>query len=527
MPYEPPISILCSPTQSCPQEHPCCSQFWTCGSGPLCIVGCNPKNSFAQDSCIRGPAFFPPSLFNEKILKGNNFNFETPKIEFENKSKKNLKDKTLEKRFSDLNVEVQNKEPFIRSCSRFFDKKCPSLEKQEIEMNKFDIVINDEDHLLNADLQDHEPRNTITLSPKFNELKKKSNEDIFPVFGYDDCKATTADSFQYCFSAVNFDQHTDLVKFSPELVFSSYAEDQVVLPSIKFMPWTNYLLTSNKATAQEQWDNVDFTYSGILKVVLKDNIENSPYLYLSMPKKTSGSLLTTTRSMLYGRVSVYLKTARSGGVVTTMVLFSDVHDEIDFEFLGGDLLNAQTNYYHHGELIHTRMIKSTTETSTFDNWHHYEIDWTPDMIQWLIDGRIVRTLQKVDTWDPIMKKYKYPQTPMKVHLSIWPGGSEGNSPGTIEWAGGLVDWDNALDILERGEFYCKVKKISITPYLNKEIEKQVKIKHSTTEKDPDARLGYTYGPVNGKQGFMEENVFLTNEKIAHLANFKSDGQHQQ
>merc|ERR1711881_89939 len=33
----------------------------------------------------------------------------------------------------------------------------------------------------------------------------------------------------------------------------------------------------------------------------------------------------------------------------------------------------------------------------------------------------------------------YPQTPMNIRLGNWIAGTEGNSPGTIQWAGGLVD----------------------------------------------------------------------------------------
>jgi hypothetical protein len=76
------------------------------------------------------------------------------------------------------------------------------------------------------------------------------------------------------------------------------------------------------------------------------------------------------------------------------------------------------------------------------NEHTYEIDWQPDSITWSIDGSAVRTLQRSDTWNATSNMYSYPQTPARVQLSLWPGGLPTNGKGTIEWAGGLVDWDS-------------------------------------------------------------------------------------
>ena len=43
-----------------------------------------------------------------------------------------------------------------------------------------------------------------------------------------------------------------------------------------------------------------------------------------------------------------MKTSRGAGVVSAFVLFSDVQDEIDFEFVGTDLNTAQSNFYWQG-----------------------------------------------------------------------------------------------------------------------------------------------------------------------------------
>lgn len=52
--------------------------------------------------------------------------------------------------------------------------------------------------------------------------------------------------------------------------------------------------------------------------------------------------------MWYGKISAQMKSSRGVGVVSAFILLSDVKDEIDFEFVGADLQNAQSNYYFQG-----------------------------------------------------------------------------------------------------------------------------------------------------------------------------------
>ena len=71
-------------------------------------------------------------------------------------------------------------------------------------------------------------------------------------------------------------------------------------------------------------------------------------MLLTMPKGSDGTVLATTTYMWYGNVKAKIKTSRGRGVVTAFILFSDVKDEIDFEWVGVDLRAAQTNYYFQG-----------------------------------------------------------------------------------------------------------------------------------------------------------------------------------
>lgn len=101
-------------------------------------------------------------------------------------------------------------------------------------------------------------------------------------------------------------------------------------------------------------------------------------------------------------------------------------------------------------------------SDTRQNWHTYEIDWQPDYINWSIDDKVVRTLKRDDTYNKTTNQYKYPQTPSRVQLSLWPGGLPSNGKGTIEWAGGLVDWDSSY--MTNGYYYAEVKDISVECY---------------------------------------------------------------
>lgn len=77
-------------------------------------------------------------------------------------------------------------------------------------------------------------------------------------------------------------------------------------------------------------------------------VENNGEVLLTMEPKTVGTVLASTVYMWYGNVKARMKTGTGRGVVTAFILFSDVKDEIDYEWVGADLAVAQTNYYFQG-----------------------------------------------------------------------------------------------------------------------------------------------------------------------------------
>ncbi|PYH90045.1 hypothetical protein BO71DRAFT_91639 [Aspergillus ellipticus CBS 707.79] len=201
----------------------------------------------------------------------------------------------------------------------------------------------------------------------------------------------------------------------------------------------------------------DWVYSGYPK--LEDG-----NLLITMPNNTVGTLFANNHYVWYGKISGKVKSSRGAGVVTAFILLSDVKDEIDFEFVGSDLANVQTNYYWQGVLNYNNGAKDGVNGSdTFDDWHDYEIDWTEDAITWSVDGTVKRTLTKESTWNETAKLYQYPQTPSRMQLSLWPAGQASNAPGTIEWAGGEINWDSQ-DIQDKGYYYATFGEITVECY---------------------------------------------------------------
>jgi beta-glucanase (GH16 family) len=184
---------------------------------------------------------------------------------------------------------------------------------------------------------------------------------------------------------------------------------------------------------------------------------------LTMAPRTVGTVMASTVYMWYGTVRARMKTSRGPGVVSAFILLSDVKDEIDFEWVGVDLETAQTNFYFQGIPDYTNSGNITIPSDSYEEFHDYEIRWTPEEIVWLIDGEVGRTQRKDETWNETSNQWDFPQTPARVQLSIWPGGADTNAEGTIEWAGGRIDWDSE-DIQRDGYYYATVAEVEIECY---------------------------------------------------------------
>lgn len=122
--------------------------------------------------------------------------------------------------------------------------------------------------------------------------------------------------------------------------------------------------------------------------------------------------------------------------MTSIVLEADDLDEIDWEWVGGDNYNVQTNYFSKGDTTtYDRGGIHPVENPT-GQFHKYGIVWTKEKIDWTIDGNVIRTL----TYEDAKGGKEYPQSPMQIKLGTWTAGREGAPQGTIEWAGGVADF---------------------------------------------------------------------------------------
>ncbi|KAL4925594.1 putative cell wall glucanase (Utr2) [Aspergillus undulatus] len=225
----------------------------------------------------------------------------------------------------------------------------------------------------------------------------------------------------------------------------------------KTYKWENL---DNAATNAKYLGNAsaaDWVYSGEPK--LEDG-----NLVLTMPKESTGSLFANNHYVWYGKIGAKVKSSRGAGVVTAFILLSDTKDEIDYEWVGSDLTEVQTNWYFQGILNYGNGDNYKVDGhNTYEDWHHYEIDWTPEKLEWLIDGKVVRTLTKEETFNETSNRYEYPQTPSRMQMSLWPAGQASNAQGTIEWAGGEIDW-NSEDIKNQGYYSASFGEISVECY---------------------------------------------------------------
>ncbi|GBF65704.1 extracellular glycosidase [Trichophyton mentagrophytes] len=172
---------------------------------------------------------------------------------------------------------------------------------------------------------------------------------------------------------------------------------------------------------------------------------------LTIGKRFDAPKLTSDFYLMFGYVEWEIKAAPGKGIVSSAVLLSDCLDEIDWEFLGGDPNQVQSNFFGKGDTTTYDRVKFHPAPNNNQEFHKYAVDWTADKTTFYIDGQSVRELT------PDAAKGQYPQTPMRVLAGSWAGGDPSNNQGTIEWAGGETDFSQV-------PFTMFVKSIKVTDY---------------------------------------------------------------
>ncbi|KAI9007271.1 concanavalin A-like lectin/glucanase domain-containing protein [Gaertneriomyces semiglobifer] len=160
---------------------------------------------------------------------------------------------------------------------------------------------------------------------------------------------------------------------------------------------------------------------------------------LSLIKPATGNATVTkaahSRWVKYAKISAKMSAVAVPGVVTTLITMSERGDEIDWETVGNDPNNIQTNIFYKGILEYGKHgdIHPVQDIGAF---HTYEIDWKSSGLTFSIDGRVVRTVTPTSenaksAMLPAGENW-YPTTASLIQFSVWE--HQGS------WAGGPVDW---------------------------------------------------------------------------------------
>lgn len=144
----------------------------------------------------------------------------------------------------------------------------------------------------------------------------------------------------------------------------------------------------------------------------------------------SGSGFKSKQAYLYGffNVALKLQAGYTAGIVTTFYLsnsevYTDRHDELDFEFLGtipGEPYKLHTNIYGNGTgdgNITSRVGREQQFHLWFDptqDFHNYSVVWTPHHIMFFVDSVPIRQFRKQQSVE-----LQYPAKPMSIYATLW------------------------------------------------------------------------------------------------------------
>lgn len=129
----------------------------------------------------------------------------------------------------------------------------------------------------------------------------------------------------------------------------------------------------------------------------------------------------SVRSFTHGRFQAEVRAAAGPGLITGFFLHrGSPRQEMDIEFAGSDPRRMLTNVFfnpgddgaaiafgYRGSPCWIDLGFDTTE-----DFHEYAIDWRPNRVSWLVDGKVVHERA---SWDPT----PIPHLDMRVHANLW------------------------------------------------------------------------------------------------------------
>lgn len=198
------------------------------------------------------------------------------------------------------------------------------------------------------------------------------------------------------------------------------------------LPSRNSILLSDfsreEALEQGSWILRDDTFPGNLALFRPANfrvVNGAGRLTLReedvVVRSYTSACLSSSQSYLYGRFTAELRPARLSGLITGLFLHrNSPKQEIDIEFLGNDTTKLMVNVYYNPGYEGAALEYGYRGTPTMiqldfdaaDDFHLYEVEWSPTALTWSVDGRIVhRRLQ----WNPT----PIPHLPMRFYMNLW------------------------------------------------------------------------------------------------------------
>lgn len=204
---------------------------------------------------------------------------------------------------------------------------------------------------------------------------------------------------------------------------------RVELPARSAIAWTRFE-DDLVALDPKRWMLRDDTFPGNLALFRPANVSTGPAGGVELQvaeeslgvRNLSAAALSSRDRFLYGRFEATLQATDVPGLITGFFLHRDSpRQEIDVEITGDRpdriLANvfynpgsdgAKFDYGYRGTPVSIDLGFDASKAM-----HTYAIEWDPDEIRWLVDGRAVH--RRV-LWDPT----PIPHLPMTLHVNTWP-----------------------------------------------------------------------------------------------------------
>jgi len=114
-------------------------------------------------------------------------------------------------------------------------------------------------------------------------------------------------------------------------------------------------------------------------------------------KAYKGAEVYSNKTVLYGRMEMRMRMIRGSGLISAFFTYKNgsevsgaLWEELDIEALGKDDAKAwQSNLITGNPRVTSEQVY-TSPTSLADDYHTYQIEWTPGYVSWSFDGTEVR-----------------------------------------------------------------------------------------------------------------------------------------